>query len=89
MSTTESMSDDRKMTSLFERDLTLWVGLGIVAGIVLGTLAPGMARFLDGLALDRLSQSRGQALRRSEGLRLQPHLRRGEHARGDRPHKIG
>jgi ACR3 family arsenite transporter len=37
--------------SIFERYLSLWVGLCIIAGIVLGKAAPGMARFLDGLAL--------------------------------------
>lgn len=35
----------------FEKYLTLWVALCIVAGIVLGKLAPGVASFLDGLAL--------------------------------------
>jgi ACR3 family arsenite transporter len=41
-----------KDLSLFERYLTLWVGLCIVAGIVLGKLAPGVATFLDGLTLN-------------------------------------
>jgi ACR3 family arsenite transporter len=35
----------------FERYLTLWVLLCIGAGIVLGKLAPGVATFLDGLAI--------------------------------------
>ncbi len=35
----------------FERWLTLWVLLSIGAGILLGKLAPGLARWLDGLAL--------------------------------------
>lgn len=35
----------------FERYLSLWVGLCIVAGIFLGKLAPGVARALDGLAI--------------------------------------
>jgi len=35
----------------FERYLTLWVGLCIIAGIVLGKLAPGFARTLDGMAI--------------------------------------
>ena len=35
------------MTSVFERYLTLWVALCIVAGIALGRLAPGVARTLD------------------------------------------
>jgi ACR3 family arsenite transporter len=43
--------DKRHMTSVFERYLTLWVGLCIVAGIILGKLAPGLARTLDGMAI--------------------------------------
>ncbi len=35
----------------FERYLTVWVLLCIVAGIVLGKAAPGVARWLDGLAV--------------------------------------
>jgi arsenite transporter len=42
---------DRKMTSVFERYLTVWVLLCIVAGILLGRLAPGVAHYLDGLAI--------------------------------------
>jgi len=37
--------------SLFERWLSLWVGLCIVAGIALGKIAPGVAIFLGGLAI--------------------------------------
>ncbi|MCP4641113.1 MAG: ACR3 family arsenite efflux transporter [bacterium] len=37
--------------SIFERYLTLWVFLCIVGGIVLGRFAPGIARYLDGLAI--------------------------------------
>jgi len=37
--------------SLFERQLTLWVGLCILAGIGLGKLAPGLAQALDGMAI--------------------------------------
>ena len=36
---------------IFERYLTLWVILCIVAGIVLGKLAPGFAKTLDGMAI--------------------------------------
>ena len=43
--------DERKMTSAFERYLSLWVGLCIVAGIILGKLAPGLAKTLDGMAI--------------------------------------
>lgn len=37
--------------SFFERYLTLWVGLCIIGGILLGKIAPGIAHFLDGLAI--------------------------------------
>jgi ACR3 family arsenite transporter len=37
--------------SVFERWLSLWVGLCIVAGIALGRLAPQVARTLDGMAI--------------------------------------
>jgi ACR3 family arsenite transporter len=43
--------DDRKMTSIFERYLTVWVGLCIVIGILLGKIAPGLAKSLDGMAI--------------------------------------
>ena len=36
---------------LFERYLTVWVGLCIVAGILLGRVAPDVAHTLDGMAL--------------------------------------
>jgi ACR3 family arsenite transporter len=41
-----------KNLSLFERWLTLWVGLCIIAGIALGKVAPGVAASLDGITLD-------------------------------------
>ena len=37
--------------SIFEKYLTLWVGLCIGAGMVLGKTAPGVTTFLDGLAI--------------------------------------
>ena len=40
-----------KGLSLFERYLTVWVILCIVAGIVMGKLAPKVATFLDGVAI--------------------------------------
>ncbi|HRU94500.1 MAG TPA: ACR3 family arsenite efflux transporter, partial [Anaerolineae bacterium] len=43
--------DQRKMTSIFERYLTVWVALCIVGGIVLGKVAPGLAKYLDGLSI--------------------------------------
>jgi len=42
---------DRKMSSPFERYLTLWVGLCIIAGIALGKIAPELAQKLDGMAI--------------------------------------
>ncbi|MFC1523675.1 ACR3 family arsenite efflux transporter [Thermodesulfobacteriota bacterium] len=42
---------ERKMTSVFERYLTLWVGLCIVGGMILGKAAPEFAKTLDGMAL--------------------------------------
>ena len=46
-----SNGDTRRMKSVFERYLTVWVGLCIVAGILLGRMAPGVARALDGMAI--------------------------------------
>ena len=37
--------------SIFEKYLTLWVLFCIGAGILIGKIAPGMAKFLDGLAI--------------------------------------
>jgi ACR3 family arsenite transporter len=37
---------------IFERYLTLWVGLCIVIGISLGTIAPEFAKALDGMSID-------------------------------------
>lgn len=37
--------------SLFERYLTVWVALCIIAGIGLGKIAPGLAQALDGMAI--------------------------------------
>ncbi len=44
-------TNERKMTSLFERLLTLWVGLCIVGGIILGKIAPDLARTLDSMSI--------------------------------------
>ncbi len=44
-------TNDRKMTSIFERFLTVWVLLCIASGIVLGKVAPGLAQALDGMAI--------------------------------------
>ena len=43
--------EKRKMSNVFERYLTLWVGLCILGGILLGRLAPNLARSLDGISL--------------------------------------
>ena len=43
--------DDRHMSSIFEKYLTVWVGLCIVAGILLGKIAPGLATTLDGMSI--------------------------------------
>ncbi len=53
MSNTEGSSTTRNLKglSVFERYLSLWVGLCIVAGVVLGRIAPGVAAFMDGLAI--------------------------------------
>ncbi len=42
---------DRKLTNVFERYLTIWVALCIVGGILLGKMAPDLARTLDGLSI--------------------------------------
>ncbi len=41
----------RKITSIFEKYLTLWVVLCIAGGIVLGKVAPELAKTLDGMAI--------------------------------------
>jgi len=46
-----SCSNDRRMTNVFERYLTLWVALCIVAGIALGRVAPGLAKTLDSFSI--------------------------------------
>lgn len=45
------MEQTRKMTSVFERYLTLWVGLCIIGGILLGKIAPHLAATLDGMSI--------------------------------------
>jgi ACR3 family arsenite transporter len=46
-----SPAQDRHMTSIFERYLTLWVGLCIVGGILLGKIAPDLAKTLDNMSI--------------------------------------
>jgi ACR3 family arsenite transporter len=43
---------ERKMTSIFERYLTVWVGLSITGGILLGKIAPNLARTLDSMSIN-------------------------------------
>jgi ACR3 family arsenite transporter len=45
------MSESKKGMGGFERYLTVWVVLCILAGILLGKIAPGIAQTLDGLAI--------------------------------------
>ena len=51
MSTDAANTNERKMTSIFERYLSVWVLLCIVGGILLGKIAPGVAQTLDGMAI--------------------------------------
>lgn len=47
-----SSASERRMSSIFERYLTLWVGLCICGGILLGKMAPGVAQSLDSMTLN-------------------------------------
>ncbi len=51
MPTEASVTREPRGLSLFEKYLSLWVILCILAGIVLGKVAPGFAKYLDGLAI--------------------------------------
>ncbi len=44
-------ANKRKMSSVFERYLTVWVGLCIVGGISLGKVAPNFSKALDSMAI--------------------------------------
>lgn len=44
-------SKERKLNNIFERYLTLWVGLCIMGGIFLGKINPNLAQSLDGMAV--------------------------------------
>ncbi|MEE9420439.1 MAG: ACR3 family arsenite efflux transporter [Desulfatiglandaceae bacterium] len=46
-----SVGTEGKGLSIFEKYLSVWVILCILAGIVLGKVAPGVAKYLDGLAI--------------------------------------
>lgn len=45
------MAEKKSGMSVFERYLSVWVGLCIIAGILLGRIAPGVASALDGLSI--------------------------------------
>ena len=51
MNQPQTCTANKKGIGFFERYLTVWVGLCIVVGIVLGKLAPGFAQTLDGMAI--------------------------------------
>ncbi|MGB3087520.1 MAG: ACR3 family arsenite efflux transporter [Phycisphaerae bacterium] len=51
MATEACTKKEAKGLGVFEKYLTVWVILCIGVGILLGKVAPGMARFLDGIAL--------------------------------------
>jgi len=51
MAEKNSSPNQGKGLNIFEKYLTLWVALCIAGGIVLGKLAPGVATYLDGLAI--------------------------------------
>ena len=52
MSQENCTTDKREMTSIFERYLTVWEGLCIVGGILLGKIAPDLAKTLDGMSIN-------------------------------------
>lgn len=51
MSAQDTCPTERKMTSIFERYLTLWVGLCIIGGIALGKIVPALAKDLDAMSI--------------------------------------
>ena len=46
------MTEKNRDMGFFERYLTLWVGLCIIVGILLGAVAPDFAKTLDGMSID-------------------------------------
>lgn len=52
MSTQILAAEERHMKSIFERYLTVWVGLCIIGGIFLGKIAPDFAKTLDGISIN-------------------------------------
>ena len=51
MTNDDSIQKRGKGLNIFEKYLTVWVGLCIVCGIVLGELAPAVATYLDSLVI--------------------------------------
>ncbi len=51
MATEACVTKEPKGLSLFEKYLSVWVILCILGGIILGKVAPGFAKYLDGLAI--------------------------------------
>jgi len=51
MANEESITQESKGVSFFEKYLSVWVILCILGGIMLGIVAPGVAKYLDGLAI--------------------------------------
>lgn len=51
MTNTISPIKDRQMSSIFERYLTIWVGVCIIGGITLGKLVPNLAKTLDSMSI--------------------------------------
>ena len=44
-------TNERKLTNVFDRYLTVWVALSIIGGIALGKVGPGLAKTLDGMSI--------------------------------------
>ncbi|MBW1709882.1 MAG: ACR3 family arsenite efflux transporter [Deltaproteobacteria bacterium] len=51
MTAKSQITSQPKGLSFFEKYLTVWVVLCVLAGIVLGKVTPGVAKYLDGLAI--------------------------------------
>jgi ACR3 family arsenite transporter len=51
MTTEAGITKEPKGLSFFEKYLSIWVIFCIVVGIILGKVAPGVAKYLDGLAI--------------------------------------
>jgi len=47
----EALMEERRLTNIFERYLSIWVILCILAGILLGRIAPNVARTLDAMSI--------------------------------------